>query len=156
MKWNEICRTLSLEVFRTNGKNSKLRSTYGVLHLHFGEETESSRQICCLISSLKWCNWTPHTRSEFLLSKSYSLWKLQITSVPAGQPQFLFLFHSISCLSDSVFLVCLRILSLGPFLTLAFVASFLCSCSLYLPLCVSLLSVSLRAHLPPLSSPSLL
>lgn len=63
------------------------------------------------------------TVNKVLLSKLYSLWKLQITLVPDGQPQFLFL--SISCLSNSVFLFCSHIQSLVPFLTLDFMLSFL-------------------------------
>lgn len=40
---------------------------------------------------------TPSTMNTVLLPELYSLWKLEITPVPVGQPQFLFL--CISCLS---------------------------------------------------------
>lgn len=75
----------------------------------------SVRSTCIRI--LSW--WT-----QSCLSKSYSLWKLQITPVPVGQPQFLFLHISrlslipsfLSAFTSHLFLL----LSLWPSCCLSF------------------------------------
>ncbi len=125
-----------------------LKCQFGDFYLHVQQEIGSFCHLCCLILVLKCAcmHSTLCTTNTVLLSKSYSLWKLQITPAPVGQLQFLFL--CISFLSNSVFLVCFHILSFPPFLTLAFMLSSLCSSSLYLPLSVSLLSVSLCTSAP--------
>lgn len=95
----------------------------------------------------------PCTVNAALLTKSYSL-KTADNPAPCWSAPILVSPHLLS-LSNCVFLVCFHIPSLPLFLTLACMLPLLCSSSLYLPLSVSLSSVSLCTSAPLSSLPLL-